>query len=147
MELTATYTFRAPLETTWTLLMDTGAIANCLPGCRGLQPIGNDRYQVELGVAVAAFAGDFTGTVALEDKVPPHSYRLVLDGTGRQGFVKGQSRITLSSEEDGTAVRVDAQADVGGIIARVGQRLLEGVARTMMDRFFACLAKQAEQSR
>jgi carbon monoxide dehydrogenase subunit G len=145
MELNATYTFGAPIETTWNLLMDTKAIGNCMPGCRGLNPIGDDRYSVELGVTIAAIAGNFKGTVAIEDKMPPNSYTLVVEGTGSQGFVKGKSRMTLAAAGDGTEVRIAAQADVGGMIARVGQRLLEGVARTMTDRFFACLAKQAEQ--
>jgi carbon monoxide dehydrogenase subunit G len=124
--------------------MDTDAIGSCLPGCRGLQPAGEDRYEVELGVAIAAIAGNFKGTVALEDKNPPQSYTLVVEGSGRQGFVKGHARMTLAAEGDGTRVDIAAQADVGGMIARVGQRLLEGVARTMMDRFFGCLAKRAE---
>ena len=147
MDLIATYTFHAPPETTWNLLMDPGAIGSCLPGCRGLQPIGTDKYEVELGIAVAAIAGNFKGTVALEEKNAPHSYKLVVEGTGRQGFVKGYSRMSLLAEGDATTVRVEAHADVGGMIARVGQRLLEGVARTMMDRFFACLANRAEQGR
>ena len=140
MELTGTYTFSAPVERVWDLLMDTDAVGSCLPGCRGLRPEGEDRYQVELGVAVAAVTGNFTGTVSLEQKVPPRSYTLVVEGAGRQGFVKGRADISLSPAGAETAVLVKAQADVGGIIARVGQRLLEGVARTTMDRFYACLA-------
>jgi hypothetical protein len=144
MNLTATYVFPAPVERVWDLLMDIDAIGSCLPGCRGLQAAGEDRYEVELGVAIAAIAGNFKGTVALEDKNPPQSYKLVVEGSGRQGFVKGHARMTLAAEGDGTRVDIVAQADVGGMIARVGQRLLEGVARTMMDRFFGCLAKRAE---
>ena len=143
MDLTATYVFPAPVDRVWNLLMDTNAIGTCLPGSRGLQPLGNDRYEVELGIAIAAIAGDFKGTVALEDKTPPQSYKLVVEGSGRQGFVKGHARVTLAADGDRTMVHIAAQADVGGLIARVGQRLLEGVARTMMDRFYACLAKQA----
>jgi uncharacterized protein len=139
MELTATYTFPAPIDRTWDLLMDTDAIGGCLPGSRGLRPIGDDRYEVELGVAVAAIAGSFKGTVAIEQKTPPSSYAMTIDGSGRQGFVKGRARVTLTPEGDGTTVQIAATADAGGMIARVGQRLLEGVARTMMDRFFACL--------
>jgi carbon monoxide dehydrogenase subunit G len=142
MNLDATYVFHAPVDKAWDLLMDTTAIGECLPGCRGLQPIGNDRYEVELGVAIAAIAGNFKGTVALEDKVPPQSYTLVIDGTGRQGFVKGHARVTLVADGGDTQVHIAAQADVGGMMARVGQRLLEGVARTTMDRFYACLAKR-----
>ena len=146
MELTATYTFPASVDRTWNLLMDTDAIGGCLPGSRGLRPIGDDRYEVELGVAVAAIAGNFKGTVAIDEKSPPHSYAMAIDGSGRQGFVKGRARVTLTPEGDGTSVHIAATADAGGMIARVGQRLLEGVARTMMDRFFACLVTRLRSS-
>ena len=142
MDLSATYIFAAPEEKVWALLMDTTAVGRCLPGCKGLQPIGDDRYEVELGVAVAAIAGSFKGTVSLEEKVPPQSYRLLVEGTGRQGFVKGHAAVALEADGDNTRVHVTAHAEVGGMIARVGQRLLEGVARTTMDRFYACLGKQ-----
>ena len=142
MNLEATYTFDAPVERTWALLMDTDAIAACLPGCRGLRPAGDNRYEVELGVAIAAISGDFKGTVALQDLVPPHSYTLAIEGSGRQGFVKGQAQVMLEATGERTLVKIAAQADVGGTIARLGQRLVEGVARTTMERFYACLAKR-----
>lgn len=144
MDLEGTYTFDAPVERIWDLLMDTDAVAGCLPGCRGLRPAGEDRYEVELGVAVAAVTGNFTGTVALEQKVPPRSYTLAVDGTGRQGFVRGRADVSLEPDGTRTRVIVKAHADVGGMIARVGQRLLEGVARTTMDRFYACLAARVK---
>jgi carbon monoxide dehydrogenase subunit G len=147
MELTGTYELHAPVERAWDLLMDITTIGKCLPGCRGLQPAGTDRYEVELGVTIAAIAGSFKGTVALEDKDPPHAYTLAVEGSGRQGFITGHARVTLAADGDRTRVQIAAQADVGGMIARVGQRLLEGVARTMMDRFYNCLAKQVEESR
>ena len=145
MELNATYSFDAPVEQVWNLLMDPEAVGRCLPGSRGLREIGPDRYEVELGLAIAAIAGNFKGTVALEEKNPPQSYKLAVEGTGRQGFVKGFARITLEPDGGRTNVRVAAQADIGGMIARVGQRLLEGVARTTMDRFYGCLANSLSQ--
>jgi uncharacterized protein len=142
MQLTGNYTFDAAPQAVWDLLMDTRAIAGCLPGCRELKEIGPDRYQADLNVAVAAVTGNYSATVELADKLPPTSYRLIVEGTGRTGFVKGAARMTLSATgENKTAVAVEATADVGGAVARVGQRLMEGVARMMMDRFFACLAK------
>ena len=144
MNLNASYDFNAPVEKVWNLLMDAGAVGSCLPGCRGLQPAGDDRYDVELGVAVAAISGDFRGSVALEDKIPPVSYKLVVESSGRQGFVKGTALVTLAADGDRTKVQIAARADVGGIIARVGQRLLEGVARATMDRFYACLASRLD---
>jgi carbon monoxide dehydrogenase subunit G len=142
MQLTGNYEFAAPIERVWDLLMDTTAIAACLPGCRELRDLGEDRYQAELVVVVAAITGNYGATIAIEDKVPPRSYRLVVQGTGRTGFVKGVATMTLEAVANGTAVHVDANADVGGAIARVGQRLIEGVARATMNRFFACLASR-----
>jgi uncharacterized protein len=146
MHLSAAYVFNAPVDTVWALLMDTERVAACLPGCKGLRPIGDDRYEAELSVAVAAISGDFQGTIALQDKNPPTSYRLLVEGSGRPGFVKGNAQITLVPHGEGTSVQVEADADVGGTIARVGQRLLEGVARMTMDRFYHCLMKHPEPS-
>jgi len=142
MNLSSTYTFNATVDKVWALLMDTGAVGSCLPGCRGLKPLGDDRYEVELGVAVAAISGSFKGVVALEKKVPPKSYTLFVDGAGRQGFVKGNAAVALEASGDQTLVHVTAHAEAGGMIARVGQRLLEGVAKATMDRFYACLASR-----
>ena len=142
MELVSTYTFEAAQQAVWDLLMDTTAIASCVPGCQELRPIGEDRYQAELAVTVAAISGNFAATVAIEDKLPPNSYRLVIEGTGRIGFVKGAAQIELEPAGAGTIVKVAASADVGGAVARVGQRLLEGVGRRTMDRFFACMANK-----
>lgn len=142
MQLTGHYEFAAPAERVWDLLMDTTAIAGCLPGCRELRDLGEDRYQAELVVVVAAITGNYGATIAIEDKTPPHSYRLAMQGTGRTGFVKGNASVRLEPSGTGTSVHVDANADVGGAIARVGQRLIEGVARTTMNRFFACLASR-----
>jgi carbon monoxide dehydrogenase subunit G len=139
MQLTGVYEFAAPIERVWDLLMDTTAIAACLPGCRELRDLGEDRYQAELVVAVAAITGNYGATVAIEDKVRPSSYRLVVQGSGRTGFVKGEAAITLQPTATGTTVHVNADADVGGVVARVGQRLIEGVAGTTMNRFFGCL--------
>jgi carbon monoxide dehydrogenase subunit G len=146
MELASTYTFDAPQQTVWDLLMDTTTIASCVPGCRELRPVGEDRYQADLMVAVAAISGNFAATVAIEDKVPPNSYRLLVEGTGRIGFVKGRAQIELESSGSGTIVKVAASAEVGGAVARVGQRLLEGVGRMTMDRFFACMAGKLAHS-
>lgn len=145
MQLNATYTFNAPIDRVWDLLMDARAVGDCLPGCKGLRPAGPDRYEAELGVAIAALSGDFKGVVTLGDKRPPSSYTLAVEGTGRPGFVKGQALVTLTADGDRTIVGIAAQAAAGGTIARVGQRLLEGVARTTMDRFYGCLAARIDR--
>jgi uncharacterized protein len=93
-----------------------------------------------MAVVVAAVTGNFDATIELADKTPPSGYTLRVDGQSRAGFVKGSTRIALVEVEGNTRVDVNADVQVGGAVARVGQRLLEGVGKAMMDRFFACLA-------
>jgi carbon monoxide dehydrogenase subunit G len=147
MQLTGTYAFNAPIARVWTLLNDPNVIASCLPGCEKLEPLGDDRYRANLSMAVAAISGQYSGTVALLDKQPPRSYRLVVDGSGKAGFVKGEATVTLAESTtatDATDVRVQGEGQVGGLMARVGQRLLGSVSQMMLDRFFAALREKAE---
>ena len=140
MQISGSYVFDAPMARVWDLLMDTTAIAACVPGCQELTPVGDDRYHAKLSVAVSAVTGNYDATIALEEKSPPSSYLLRVEGQGRPGFVKGTSRVQLADDAGRTRVDVTADVQVGGAVARVGQRLLEGVGRTMMNRFFACLS-------
>jgi len=139
MDLHASYTFTAPRDRVWDLLMDPVAVSSCVPGCDGFEAVGEDCYAATLTVAVAAITGTYRGTVTIADKVPTSAFRLIVDGQGRVGFVKGDTHITLRTEGTGTAVEVTAVVEVGGTIARVGQRLLGSVGKMMMDRFFASL--------
>lgn len=139
MDIHATYTFNAPAQAVWDLLMDTERIAACIPGCDRLESLGDNRYRARLTVSLAAVSGAFDGTVAMIDQQPPSSYRLIVEGQGRGGFVNGASTIVLTDQGSTTAVDVSGQVQIGGAIARVGQRLLSSVAKMMMDRFFGCL--------
>jgi uncharacterized protein len=139
MEISGSYTFNAPPDRVWALLMDPAVLASCIPGCDRFEPDGVDRYNVTLTVGLAAITGTYNGTVVLTDMMPNTSYRLVVEGQGRPGFVKGSSAIVLRAEGAATAVDVSATVQTGGPIARVGQRLIGGVAKMMMDRFFECL--------
>lgn len=139
MKISGSYTFAAAPDAVWVVLTDPTVISGCLPGCNGLEPIGDDRYRATMTLAVAAVSGRFSGTISMLDKAPPHSYRLVVDGSGTPGFVRGDATVELVAEGAGTIVHVTGHADVGGVLARVGQRLLGSVSKMMMDRFFACL--------
>ena len=139
MDISGTYTFAAPTHRVWDLLMSPDTIALCIPGCDRFEPDGEDRYRVRLVVALAAVTGTYDGLVVLSEKVPLTSYRLTGEGQGRAGFVKGSSVITLRADGDTTIVDVTALVQTGGTIARVGQRIIGGVSKMMLDRFFGCL--------
>ena len=121
MEISGSYTFNAPPDRVWDLLMEPAVISSCIPGYDRFEPDGEDRYNVTLTVGLAAITGTYNGTVVLTDKIPHSSYRLVVEGQGRPGFVKGSSAIAL------------------GPIARVGEGWSVCVAKMRLDRFFACL--------
>ena len=124
--------------------MDPAAIASCIPGCDRLEPDGVDRYRAAITIGMAAITGSYEGAVVISDKVENQSYRLAVDGQGRPGFVKGDARISLRAgvSENGVAntiVDVNGTVQMGGTIARLGQRLIGSAAKMMQDRFFACL--------
>ena len=139
MEISGSYKFNAPPDRVWNLLMDPAVLSSCIPGCEEFKDDGDDRYVVRMTVGLAAITGTYSGRVMLTEKLPFTSYRLVVEGQGRPGFVKGNSAIALRPDGDSTAVDVTGTVQTGGPIARVGQRLIGGVAKMMMDRFFACL--------
>ena len=143
MDLQGTYSFDQPAALVWSRLIDPDIVGSCLPGCDGLEPIGNDTYRVKLTMTVSAITGSYEGTVAIVDKEPPRSYKLLIEGRGRSGFVRGEARLELTEEQSKTIVTVHGTAEIGGLIARVGQRMLGSVSKMMMDRFFNCLQSKS----
>ena len=139
MDISGSYTFNAPPERVWALLMDPVALSSCIPGCDKFEADGEGRYNVTLTVGLAAITGTYSGTVVLDDIVPQTAYRLIVEGQGRPGFVKGTSVIALRPDGATTIVDVSGAVTAGGPIARVGQRLIGSVAHLMLERFFACL--------
>jgi len=139
MDITGSYTFNAPPQRVWDLLMDPAVIASCIPGCESLEPDGDDRYRARLKVALAAITGSYDGIVTLSDKTPPNSYRLIVEGQGKPGFVKGNATITLRPDGANTIIDVGGTVETGGPIARLGQRLIGNVSKMMQDKFFSCL--------
>lgn len=139
MDITGTYTFAAPPERVWALLMDPAEIASCIPGCERLNPDGPDRYKANITIGMAAITGNYDGIVTITDKAEPSSYKLTVEGQGRPGFVKGGVAITLRADGANTIVDVNGSVQTGGTIARLGQRIVGSAAKMMQDRFFACM--------
>jgi carbon monoxide dehydrogenase subunit G len=139
MDIAGSYTFDAPPDKVWALLMDPAVIASCIPGCDTFESTGENSYRARLTVALAAITGTYDGIVTLTDLLPPTSYRLLAEGKGRPGFVKGSAAVSLRSDGAATIVDVAGTVQTGGPIARLGQRLIGGVSKMMMDRFFASM--------
>jgi carbon monoxide dehydrogenase subunit G len=139
MRVSGRYVFSAPAEKVWSALLDPKILAGCMPGCESLEPLGDDQYQAVLTIGIGAIKGRYNARITMRDKVPQQSYRLVVEGTGASGFANGESLITLVEQEGKTTVQVESEAQVGGTVARVGQRMMGSAAQMMLGRFFSCL--------
>jgi carbon monoxide dehydrogenase subunit G len=139
MKVEGVYTFPGPPQQVWDLLLDPESLRTCIPGVESLTETSPDHFDAVLKVGVAAIKGTYKSKVALADRVPPKEYTLLVEGSGGPGFVKGTAKISLEAEGDGTRVRVEGDGQVGGMLAGVGQRMLPGVAKMLMNQFFECL--------
>ena len=126
----------APRDKVWAAFLDPEILAQALPGCEKLEAIGPNEYKATMKIGVAAIKGTFEGKVKLSDLEPPNRYRMAVEGSGGPGFVRGEAGMQMSDVDGGTKVSYDADVQVGGLIASVGQRMLGGVTKMMLDQFF-----------
>ena len=145
MDVNGHYSFDAPVDKVWMVLLNSDTLARCIPGCDSLVPLGNDRYEATLSVDVGSIKGRYLASIIVSDQVPMRSYKLSVEGNGSPGFVRGEAIISLEEQEGKSLVKVDAETQVGGTVARVGQRLLGSVNKMMLDRFFTCLQEETRQ--
>lgn len=136
MKIEGSYRFNAPREKVWQVLIDPTIIAQCMPGCESLNEVGPDQYEATMKVGIASVKGSYKGKVTLKDKQVPSHYVLSGEGSGGPGFMQGDVTIDLEESNGQTVLRYSTEAKVGGIIASIGQRMLNGVAKMMVDQFF-----------
>lgn len=136
MKFEGKYTFKAPREKVWQVLLDPKILAQCMPGCEDLKEIGPDQYEASVKVGVAAVKGTYKAKISIKDKQPPSHYVLSGQGSGGPGFMQGDMAIDLEQEGGETLLKYSTDAKVGGLIAGVGQRMIGGIAKMMIDQFF-----------
>jgi carbon monoxide dehydrogenase subunit G len=134
MKVAGEYTFDAPQEMVWAALQDPQVLASIMPGCEKLESVGDNEYEGALKIKVGPVQGDFQGKVKLEDINPPQSYSMTVNGKGAPGFVNGQGGLKLTAQGDQTLMEYEGDAQVGGRIASVGQRLLDSSARSIIKQ-------------
>src|SRR6185295_108934 len=118
------------------VLLDPKIIAQCMPGCESMNEVAPDQYEAVMKVGVASVKGTYKGKVSIKDKQPPSHYVLSGQGSGGPGFMQGDVAIDLEEAGGQTVLKYSTDAKVGGLIASVGQRMLNGVAKMMVDQFF-----------
>ena len=143
MKISGSYTVPANRERTYQLLQDPEVLAKCMPGTDHLEKLAPDEYQMKMKMAIASIGGLFTGKIRLAEPNPPESFRLLVEGTGKIGFIKGEGLLNLAPEGNATQVSYDGDVQVGGTIAGVGQRLLDTTSKMILKKFFEKLAEAA----
>jgi uncharacterized protein len=147
MKVHGSYKLSATPDRAYAILQDPEVLARCMPGCDELVRIGEDEYRMKMKMALASISGLFDGTVRIADSDPPSSFRLVVEGKGKIGFLRGDGLLRLTPDGDGTEVGYDGEVHVGGTIAAVGQRLLDTTARMIIKKFFDKLSESVRENR
>ena len=147
MTMTGEVDLHATRQVVWEALNDPEILKSCIPGCQSLEKVGDNSLQAVAKVKVGPVAATFKGKVDLLDLDPPNGYRISGEGEGGvAGFAKGGATVKLSDIPTGTKLAYDVEAQVGGKLAQLGARLIDGVAKKMADPFFsdfaAAVAKQ-----
>lgn len=143
MKISGSQTVNLPRERVYDLLHDPNVLARCMPGCESLERIGEDEYAMRMKMALASVSGLFQGKVRATDPNPPESFRLIVEGTGKIGFMKGDGLLKLVEADGGTVVNYEGDVQVGGTIAAVGQRLIDTTAKMLIKKFFDRLGSEA----
>ena len=136
MKIGGAYTVPLDRQLAYARLQDPEILAKCMPGCDHLSRIGEDEYEMKMKMVISSVKGLFGGKVRLADQSPPDSFRLLVEGSGKVGFVKGEGVLTLSPVDAATEVRYEGEVQIGGMIAGVGQRLLDVTAKLIIKKFF-----------
>lgn len=132
MKIEGAYTIAAPRDDVWEALNDPDVLSKTIPGGQELEKTGENEYRAKMKIRVGPVQGLFNGNVKLTDLKPPESYHMVVDGRGAPGFVKGEGGLRLEADGDKTILHYEGDAQVGGRLASVGQRLMDTSAQALI---------------
>ena len=144
MELANTRIVPASPSVVWAALNDPAILAACLPGCQSFERTGDDQYKVMMNARVGPVSARFAGNMTMADIDAPHGYTLRFEGQGgAAGFARGEAQVKLAPEgEQHTSLTYSAKAQVGGKLAQIGSRLVDGAAAKMTEDFFIRFAER-----
>ena len=143
MDMTGEYRIPAPREQVWAALNDPATLKASLPGCQSLEKVSDQEFAATVVAKVGPVQAKFNGNVTLSNLNPPESYTISGEGKGgAAGFAKGGADVRLLEEGEVTVLTYTAKADVGGKLAQLGSRLIDGTAKKMADEFFNNFSQQ-----
>ena len=144
MKLEGEVLVNSPREKVWRILNDREVLKKHMPGCETLEETEMDKFDAVITIGIGAIKGSYRAKINILNKKPPESYTLKLEGSGKPGFVKAEGDIHLEDRGNMTLLKYSGDLQVGGLIARVGQRIIGGITKNMTKKFFQDLAAEAE---
>lgn len=142
MDMTGEYRVAAVRQRVWEALNDPTVLQQCIPGCEEIQKLSDVEWTAKVTAKVGPVKAKFGGKVTLSDLDPPNGYKITGEGTGgAAGFAKGGAVVRLTDDAEATVLSYTVQAQVGGKLAQIGSRLIDGASRKMADDFFARFAE------
>jgi hypothetical protein len=146
MKVEGDHLFKAPREVVFEMFNDPDALGAAVPGMQKMVKIDESHYEAVLGIRVGPVSANFSGTLTLTDVVPPESVTLMIEGKGGAGFVKGVGYVKFENLGDETTLlKYTGEANIGGTLASVGQRMIDSVAKSMFKTVFEKLEKILEE--
>ncbi len=143
MEMNGSREVPASVEETWKALNDPEVLKACIAGCESIDKVSENEYQVAMTARVGPVSAKFSGRIALSDIVAPKSYTIKFEGQGgAAGFANGEAQVELLPAGSGTRIDYKAKAQVGGKLAQIGSRLIDGAAAKVADDFFGRLVER-----
>jgi len=143
MELTSSRTVPASVEKTWAALNDPETLKACIPGCESIERVSDTEFRVAMTARVGPVSAKFSGRIVLSDIVSPTSYKISFEGHGgAAGFARGEAKVALTPDGSGARIEYNVNAQVGGKLAQIGSRLVDGAAAKIADDFFACFVER-----
>jgi carbon monoxide dehydrogenase subunit G len=142
LKITGSYTIDAPRDQVWAALNDMEVLARIVPGCERLVQTGENEYEGTVKIGIQSIKGSYSGKIRLEDIQPPHHYKLVASGRSSNGVVDGSGSVDLAEQDGKTVLTYGGDAQIGGTLASVGQRLIEGASKQMINQSLKALVEQ-----
>ena len=147
MDMTGEQRIAASQQAVWAALNDADVLKQCIPGCESLEKLSDTEMAAKVKLQIGPVRANFAGKVTLSDLDPPNSYRISGEGEGGvAGFAKGGAKVSLADKDGGTLLTYDVEAQIGGKLAQLGQRLINSAAKKTADDFFLKFAQAVAQS-
>ena len=147
MRVDGKHVFKASVSNVWEVLSDAQTLARCTPGCKGLREVGPRQYEMDLDLGIGPVRGKYSGLLIIRNEDPPRRSELEISAKGTPGWMQGCWTLELTGQDSATELTYTGEAQVGGLIAGIGQRMLGGIAKMILGQLFTSMGREVDARR